>query len=244
VTTAPRTVHLRAADGTRLAADELPGAEPAFLFLHGLASNRLGEKSSSLLAWAERRGLRLLRLDFRGHGESEGRLADLTLSRVIEDAEAGLDHLGRAVVVGSSLGGLVGAWLAARHPDRVLGLVLLAPAFGFLARMAKRPRRQGRVLVESAWVRTELNDAVLGDARAWPEDELPGRIRAPTLVVHGSADDVVAADDVERAFAALRAPKELWIVPGGDHRLTGAIEDVWPRMERLLAGVLGGQGEA
>jgi pimeloyl-ACP methyl ester carboxylesterase len=36
--------------------------------------------------------------------------------------------LGRTVVVGHSLGAAVAAWLAAAHPDRVAGLVLVAPA--------------------------------------------------------------------------------------------------------------------
>ena len=45
-------------------------------------------------------------------------------------ALAALDRadLDRAVVVGHSLGGAVAAWLAARHPERVAGLVLVAPA--------------------------------------------------------------------------------------------------------------------
>ncbi len=36
--------------------------------------------------------------------------------------------LGRAVVVGHSFGGAVAAWLAAHSPDRVAGLVLVAPS--------------------------------------------------------------------------------------------------------------------
>jgi 3-oxoadipate enol-lactonase/4-carboxymuconolactone decarboxylase len=45
-------------------------------------------------------------------------------------ALAALDgaDLPQAVVVGHSLGGAVAAWLAATHPERVAGLVLVAPA--------------------------------------------------------------------------------------------------------------------
>jgi pimeloyl-ACP methyl ester carboxylesterase len=45
-------------------------------------------------------------------------------------ARAALDQAGmaQAVVVGHSLGGAVAAWLAAAEPDRVAGLVLVAPA--------------------------------------------------------------------------------------------------------------------
>lgn len=232
---APRVLHLRSADGTELAADELGGRAPALLFLHGLASKRIGEKSTSLLEFARRQNQRLLRLDFRGHGQSAGKLEDLALSDLIADARTGLDHLGRAIVVGSSLGGLVGAWLAATEPQRVLGLVLIAPAFGFLRRMAARPRVNGRVLIESPWVRVELKERVLDDAQAWPERELGKRLTVPVLLVHGACDDVVPVADSEHVFASIpHAHKELWVVPDGDHRLAAHIELVWPMMTRLV----------
>ena len=41
-----------------------------------------------------------------------------------------------AVLRGSSLGGYLATLVAARHPDRVRGLVLFAPAFAFAARVA------------------------------------------------------------------------------------------------------------
>jgi abhydrolase domain-containing protein 6 len=49
------------------------------------------------------------------------------------NARAALDELdsrgvGAAIVVGHSLGGTIAAWLAATHPDRVVALVLAAPA--------------------------------------------------------------------------------------------------------------------
>lgn len=230
-----RRLRLPSSDGIDLAADELPGAEPALLFLHGLASNRSGDKSTSLLAWARRHRRRLVRLDFRGHGESGGDLGRLTLSALVADAQVGLAHVQRAILVGSSLGGLVAAWTAALHPDRVGGLVLLAPAFGFMARMATRPRHDGRVVIESDWVRVEIDEQVLVDARAWPERELAARIRVPTLIVHGECDAVVPATESQRVFDEIACPrKHLWLVEGGTHRLTEQAELVWPMMERLL----------
>jgi pimeloyl-ACP methyl ester carboxylesterase len=50
-------------------------------------------------------------------------------------AVAALDArgIGRAVVVGHSLGGAVAAWMAAGHPERVTALVLVAPAANLAA---------------------------------------------------------------------------------------------------------------
>ena len=234
---APRRVHLRADDGTDLAGDEIAGAAPSLLFLHGLASTRIGDKSTSLLAFARTHRLGLLRLDMRGHGESTGKLQDMTLTGLVADARAALDHLGRAWIVGSSLGGLVGAWLAATEPQRVEGLVLLAPAFGFLRRMGARPRHGNHIVIDSAFVRVEVHERVLEDARRWPEAELGARLSMPTLIVHGACDDVVPAGDSEQLFAQIpHARKDLWLVPEGDHRLQAHVEAVWPRMQRLMHG--------
>lgn len=230
-----RTVHLPLPRGGHLVADELEGDGPAFVFLHGLGSSRAGEKGESLLAWARRHGRAMLRLDFRGHGQSTGDVRQLTLTDLVADAEAALAHVQRAVLVGSSLGGLVAAWVAARQPLQVAGLVLVAPAFGFIERLARHDRRDGRLRIENEWVSLEIDEHVFEDAKRWSEPSLPAQITAPTLIVHGQLDAVVPADASQQVFAALAAVrKELWLVADGDHRLLAHIESVWPRMARLL----------
>ena len=78
-------------------------------------------------------GVRLIGMDFRGHGETRplGDEAKLRIECLADDLVALLDHLeiDRAVVGGISLGAAVSANLALRHPERVLGLVLSRPAW-------------------------------------------------------------------------------------------------------------------
>ena len=119
---APRDVE---ANGLRLRLSEwgLPGRPPALL-LHSLAAH------SHWWDWcapflAER--FSVVALDLRGHGgscwsEAEAyRAADYAA-----DIVAILDHLGwrSPLVIGHSLGGYIGAYLAARHPERVGALVI------------------------------------------------------------------------------------------------------------------------
>jgi 3-oxoadipate enol-lactonase len=70
---------------------------------------------------------RVIRYDHRGHGQSPAPPGPYSLEELGADAVALLDGLGvaRAHVVGLSLGGMVGLWLAAHHPDRVDHLVVL-----------------------------------------------------------------------------------------------------------------------
>lgn len=230
----PRAFRLELGDGEFLVGDELPGAEPAWLFLHGLGSVRAGAKSTSLLQHAAGHGRAFLRIDMRGHGASSGRLGQVKVSALIADVLLLLDRFGPAVVAGSSLGGLIGAYAAAARPDCVRGLVLLAPALGLLGDLARRLDARGRLWTSEGTAFTVAPE-VLADARELDEAELPGRLCVPTLIVHGEADDVIPWQQSQRFHAAVACPrKELWIVPGGDHRLNAVAEEVWRRADALL----------
>lgn len=113
------------ANGLRLRLYEWgePGRPPALL-LHSLAAHsHWWDWSAPLLA--ER--FSVAALDLRGHGGSAW--AEPPAYRAGDyaaDIVAVLDHLGwrSPLVIGHSLGGYIGAYLAARHPDRVGALVI------------------------------------------------------------------------------------------------------------------------
>ena len=71
--------------------------------------------------------VRLIRMDYRGRGESQWTgAASYTVPREGKDALELLDHLGlaKAALLGTSRGGLIGMLLAAVAKDRLLGLCL------------------------------------------------------------------------------------------------------------------------
>jgi pimeloyl-ACP methyl ester carboxylesterase len=114
----------------RLRATRWPGrsgtAGPPILLLHGLGGTRR--------AWdrvaPSLRPLPVLALDARGHGESaDGR--GYSLEACADDAATALDALGlsRVLAVGHSWGGAVALTLAARHRERVLGVVAIDGGF-------------------------------------------------------------------------------------------------------------------
>ena len=73
-------------------------------------------------------GFRVIRYDTRGHGRSPVPSSPYTISELAGDLIALLDRLDVAAahLVGVSLGGMTGIWLAQHEPDRIRGLV---PAF-------------------------------------------------------------------------------------------------------------------
>ncbi|MEO0682249.1 MAG: 3-oxoadipate enol-lactonase [Pseudomonadota bacterium] len=75
-------------------------------------------------------GRRLIRYDKRGHGVSEAPPPPYDMETLAGDAAALLDHLEveQAIVVGLSIGGLIGQMMAARRPALVQALVLMDTA--------------------------------------------------------------------------------------------------------------------
>jgi pimeloyl-ACP methyl ester carboxylesterase len=80
---------------------------------------------------------RLIRCDFRGQLMMPVPPPDDLVGHA-DDVVALLDHLAidKVHIVGTSLGGVVGAITAARHPDRVRSLVTIASADGFHSQRA------------------------------------------------------------------------------------------------------------
>lgn len=124
--------HFTAPDGLRLAfTDEGEGL--ALLCLPGLTRNHTDFDD---LARALGGRHRLIRLVFRGRGLSDRDPDPMNYSVPIEarDTLAFLDHLGieRAVVVGTSRGGLVAMMIAAAAPERLAGVLLndIGPELG------------------------------------------------------------------------------------------------------------------
>ncbi len=74
------------------------------------------------------KGVRLIRLDYRGRGKSEWSGADsYTIPQEAQDTISLLDHLGlkRAAILGTSRGGLIAMTLAAVAKDRLSGVCLV-----------------------------------------------------------------------------------------------------------------------
>lgn len=104
-----------------------PEDAPPVLFLHGLGATKV----SWLPNLAElAKHFRLIVPDMPGHGESDKPKTDYTPRFFARTMRKMLETLGveRAAVVGNSMGGRASLELAARSPDRVSSLILLAPA--------------------------------------------------------------------------------------------------------------------
>ena len=119
-------------EGVRIAYDDLSppgGGERTIVLVHGFASNRAeGWKRTGWYSAFERRRMRVIALDQRGHGESE-KLYDPDAYRrekLAADVLNLMDHLGveRANVFGYSMGTRTALAAAIAAPARITNLIL------------------------------------------------------------------------------------------------------------------------
>ncbi|HEX2254893.1 MAG TPA: alpha/beta fold hydrolase [Thermoanaerobaculia bacterium] len=228
-------------------------AELAILYLHGFGSCQDGEKAAYFRRRALASGFAFCSFDFRGHGRSGGSLADLTMTRNLDDAEAVAAWLGERwsgpmAFFGSSMGAAAGLWLAARRPKGPAGRlgagVCIAPALHLRRSLAERCgpeglahwRRTGRLRMSTDLVSADLGWCLMDDLATYPAAELAPLQRAPALILQGSADESVDWREVA-AFAAacpVGSAVELHLFAGGDHRLISWKDRLW----ELAAGFL------
>ncbi len=124
---------LTRADGATIAYHALAGKPPGVIFLGGFMSDMTGTKALALEQSCREAGRAYVRFDYFGHGSSSGDFVDGTIGRWKDDAVAVLDEAteGPQVLVGSSMGGWIMLLTALARPERVAGLVGVAPAPDF-----------------------------------------------------------------------------------------------------------------
>jgi pimeloyl-ACP methyl ester carboxylesterase len=206
------------------------GNVPTIMFLPGYASDMEGAKALALDAFAERRGLAMLRFDYSGTGSSGGKFEDGTLGVWLEDALAALDRLtdGPVILVGSSMGGWIALHLALSRPERVQALVGIAAApdftdWGFSDAHKAKLRRDGRIEEPNPYG-LEPQLVTLGFWQSGQQLLLLGSeiaVDCPVRLIHGDEDEEVPLDVALRTMRALRsADVQLLTIKGGGHRLS------------------------
>ena len=209
------------------------------VWLSGYRSDMESTKATALDGEAEQRGLGLLRFDYSGHGRSEGRLEDGTVSHWLEEVLALVraETEGPQILVGSSMGGYlallaVRALIEAGETERIKGLILIAPAVDFTEALiwAKAPDKARRAIMEEGvWRRPSAYSSEPDSfTRALIEDGrkhllLGGMIRtgAPTVVLQGMQDpDVPFAHALALMQRLGGDPETLTLIKDGDHRLS------------------------
>lgn len=236
--------------GTRIAYHFSDGKSPTVVFLGGFLSDMAGTKSLALETHCQDRGQAFLRLDYGGHGASDGEFADGTIGSWRDDALAVIEAAteGSLLLVGSSMGGWIALLVALALKDRVTGLIGIAAAPDFTDKLMWEnfSAAQRREIMEDG--ATELvsdhGDGPTIITRALIEDGrklnlLDGEIalHIPVRLIHGMGDEDVPWEWSMRIAGLLAGDDvDVTLVKGGSHSLSA--EGDLARLTSILDGLL------
>lgn len=213
-------------------------ARGGVLLLHGFTGSPwevrpLGESLAD-------RGFRVRAPRLPGHGTVPEALLWVTWREWVDAAERELLAFPpgqRVAVAGLSMGALLGLILAARHPDRVAGLALLAPAWQLSrwdGRLLRALRHFELPALRGRWLTKDTMDLEDPEARAqapvlprYPmarlfdlftlqdvaRESVP-LVRVPALLLGAAHDHVVASEGLEELHRLLPGSRSLTVQRG------------------------------
>ncbi|MEI9992417.1 MAG: alpha/beta fold hydrolase [Rhizomicrobium sp.] len=226
--------------GLTLAYDDIggPGEGRPMILVHGFASNRA--ENWRRLGWYgafERRRMRVIALDCRGHGESAKPHDPVLYGReaMAGDILALMDHLAvpRAHILGFSMGSRLALAAALRAPERFATLTL----GGTGEKLFERREIAGNPMAEAMEAEDveSIADPMLKSFRQFADDQKEDRfalaaltrakdqpfsradvekLPVPVLVVAGARDELAGdPEPLAKAFPDGRAV----VIPGMDH---------------------------
>ncbi|MBI3413338.1 MAG: alpha/beta fold hydrolase [Candidatus Aenigmarchaeota archaeon] len=198
---------------------------------HGFRSSKDGKSSPQLQKILNGRNIATFRFDFFGHGESDGKFEDITISEAVEDVLSAIRFVkgtgySKIGLIGTSFGGISSIVAASRSKDlRVL--VLRAPVSNYQEKETLKRGNSGiERWKETGYVEYDDNGRKFKLKYAFFEDfennngyEAGKNIKIPTLIIHGDKDDVVPIEQSIRLSKIISNCK-LEIIRGADHNFT------------------------
>jgi pimeloyl-ACP methyl ester carboxylesterase len=241
-------------DDTGIAFCRTEGQGTEVLFLSGFRSDMQGGKAVAMEAHVTAQDRPFTRFDYRGHGISDGRFEDLCLSDWLDDTLLVLDRLvrGRAVLVGSSMGGWLMLLAARARPNKVAGLVGIAAAPDFtedLMRPALTEAQKAALAADGVFYEPSPYGDPLPITRRLLEDgerhllmRQPIPFDGPVHLLQGQQDpDVPWMTAIDLAARLTGPAVTVELIKDGDHRLSRPedLRRIAAALNRVLAQVEG-----
>lgn len=202
--TGVQDLKLAGSDGETLQAWYAPAGagKPTILFLQG-NGGEIADRGERFAAY-QAQDFGVFFLSYRGYGASSGSPSE---GGLVRDALTAYDWLvaqgvkpERMMLVGESLGGGVAVQLAAQKPVAALAL---EATFASAVNVAS-------VIYWWLPVRLLMKDK-------FESISVIAKIRAPLLITHGAADEIIPLIEGQKLFAHANQPKQMIVVPDGTH---------------------------
>jgi len=204
--------------------------KPIIIVCHGFHSHKNRPSLTSISSVLNKNGISTLRLDFYGHGESEGEFENITISEAVDDILHAINYLKKLDykkigLFGSSFGGISSIMAASKTKDLYL-LALRSPVSNYeeveKGRMSRKEielwREKGYRIYEDD-PNEKVNYIFFEDFKNNNGYMAALKIKIPTLIVHGDKDINVPIEQSLKTSKLIPNCK-LIIVKGADHNYT------------------------
>jgi alpha/beta superfamily hydrolase len=180
---------------------------------HGLFSDKQSDKFFTIGEHFAKEGITVLRFDFRGCGESDGKIEDTTITARREDLNAALSFIRTHKpsvahtigLLGSSMGGYISLIVAASDA-MIKAVVAWATPFSF----------DGLRETIANSNSPQLREDFYQDAHRYLATAFAPQAKN-LLLIHGKSDETVPLDHAKRLYRSAKEPKKLEIVRDADH---------------------------
>ncbi len=211
----------------------IPDGDGPFPFLvvcHGFTSSK--ESSNTRMTYPEliKNKIGIFAFDFSGHGESEGKIENTTISQAIDDLDSALKYIenkdfinkNKIGLLGSSFGGLVSTFVTTKN-NRIKTLALKTPIIDYKLTFEKiynieEWRNKGFVYSDYPKLsKIKLNYILYQDGAKYNALDVVKKIKIPTLVIVGDKDKRIFSEKVKEFFDLLDCEKEFHWIKGAKH---------------------------
>jgi pimeloyl-ACP methyl ester carboxylesterase len=259
------TQTVRTDDGVAIEFNTYGSGPLTLFFLHGWG-NAASSWDDFITTRLNLSGLRCVAASYRGHGGSDDAQFGYTHERFGRDMFAVADAVGSArfVMVGFSMAGKFGRYMAHLNPGRVLGQILIAPAGPEKFELprealnpwldaAPHPERFREILLQFTKlpIREDLLDLYCRNVSLASRAGLEGTIdmfyesienevrgiRTPTLIIGGAGDPLFNAEYINKRLLPTTPGARAVLLPCG-HEIPFEMPDQTARLvEAYLAGL-------
>jgi uncharacterized protein len=203
--------------------------KPIIILCHGFSSSKERGTYTGMEERLNRHKISTFRFDFYGHGESDGKFEDITISEAVNDILQAMQFLKKQGykklgLLGSSFGGQASI-LAAAQSDALYVLALRAPVSNYLGKLIAKHKpggveewkQQGFIYYNSGKQgEIPLKYSFYEDAEKIDGYAEAAKIKIPTIIVHGDKDASVPVEQSKKLATVIPGSK-LVILKGANH---------------------------
>ncbi len=224
---------------------------PLIVLCHGFSTSKDGRTYIGLEKRLNQADIGTFRFDFFGHGESDGKFEDITISNAVGDVlgairwvkEFGYKKIG---LMGSSFGGFA-SMVSAGQSNDLFVVALKSPVSDYLGLLLAQDRK----LDVDAWRKNgftafagaegqnlRLKFSFYEDAERYDGYSYARKIKVPVFIVHGARDETVPLEQSKKTVSFIPDCR-LEVIEGADHIYSNPAH--FERMLDLIANFLLGQ---